>query len=335
MITLGIETSCDETSIALLKDTQILFNGVSSQIKHHQHFGGVVPELASRKHTEIIHYLIEKALKETALNFSDIQLCASTHAPGLEGSLLIGVSVAKALTALLDIPLVGVHHLWGHLYAHFLTETPPEFPFIGLIVSGGHTMIVKVTGHYAVQILGQTRDDAAGEAFDKVARYLELGYPGGPKIEALAREGNPKAIHFPRAMKNEGYEFSFSGLKTAVIQYIQALKKTDTPLPKADICASFQKAVTDILAYKSIKACRDCAIKTLLVTGGVSANQALLADLMAQSTGTNIQVLTPPPLLCTDNAAMIAAAGYYHFKTFSRSHPDLSALPNLAIDAFI
>ena len=336
MSLLAIETSCDETSIAILKDGhQILSHFISSQIKHHQPFGGVVPELASRKHTEIINILIEKALKEAKLDFTDLTACAVTCGPGLEGALLIGVMVAKTISSVLNIPLIGVHHIWGHIYAHFLTESPPKFPFICLIVSGGHTMLVLVKGHYEAEILGQTRDDAAGEAFDKVARALELGYPGGPVIEKEALSGNPKAFAFPRAMKKQGYDFSFSGLKTAVMQKIHALRQENSPLPIADLAASFQKAVVDVLIFKTLRACEEYNVSSVIIAGGVSANQSLKTTMSTEALKKGIQVLSPPLQLCTDNAAMIGAAGFYHYQKFQQTMPNIKVRPNLNLIDYV
>lgn len=331
MILLAMETSCDETSIAILNKNTILAHYISSQIKHHQPYGGVVPELASRKHTEIIHILIEKALKQAQLTYSDLQACAVTYGPGLEGALLIGVTVAKAIASVLQIPLIGVHHLWGHIYAHFLTDTPPQFPFVCLIVSGGHTMLVKVTGHYEAEILGQTRDDAAGEAFDKVARVLNLAYPGGPNIEKEALLGNAKAFPFPRAMKKQGYDFSFSGLKTAVMQTVIKLKKESDSLPVSDLAASFQKAVIDVLVYKTLKACEEHQISEVIIAGGVSANQALKNTLTEEGLKQKVKVVSPPLSLCTDNAAMIGAAGYFHYQKFQQTNPHLTVRPSLPL----
>jgi len=327
---LAIETSCDETSISIINNgTQIEANLVSSQIKTHANYGGVVPEIAARMHTETIHLLIDKALNDSKTTFEDIDAFAVTYGPGLEGALLVGVAVAKSLSVLCKKPLIGVNHLHGHLYAHFLTDTPPEFPFISLLVSGGHTQLIKVNEHMSFELLGQTRDDAAGEAFDKVARFLELGYPGGPIVEKLAKDGNKKAFSFPRAMRHQGYEFSFSGLKTAVIQQLKALP---TPYPVADICASFQEAVIDILWQKSLRACQDLGIPRLSISGGVSANQTLQTYFKDQASDHNITIYTAPPSLCTDNAAMIGAAAYYAYQ--SKKHPPLEKIlstPNLAL----
>ncbi len=309
---LAIETSCDDTSVAVVKDGQhILSNIVSSQIKSHQKFGGVVPELASRLHAEKINKCLDLALTEANCSFTDINAVAVTYGPGLEGCLLVGLTAAKTISMSLNIPLIGVNHLQGHIYASFLTETPPSFPFIGVIVSGGHTDLVLVKDHFEIVKIGATRDDAAGEAFDKVARALELGYPGGPVIEQRALLGNPKAFAFPRAMKHQGLEFSFSGLKTAVMQTILALKKEGKDLPIDDLCASFQQAVIDVLLSKSMEACKQYNCSTLVVSGGVTANQTLKKQWQTVCDSNQIHLYCAPPKLCTDNAAMIGAAGYY------------------------
>ncbi len=301
---LAIETSCDETAVAVVENgATVLTSLVASQIATHQKHGGVVPELASRMHTEKLHGLLDRALKETGLSFNDIDACAVTQGPGLEGSLLVGIAAAKTLSHLLEIPLINVNHLHGHIYANFLSN-PPVFPFICLIVSGGHTQLIHAKGHMDFELLGETRDDAAGEAFDKVARSLNLGYPGGPAIEKAAQTGNEKAFKFPKAMLNSPYEFSFSGLKTAVIQ---TLRKLEQPWPVADLAASFQKAVVDVLTKKAYDACRHLGIKTLVLSGGVAANTALRNACQALPVDLHI----PESIYCTDNAAMIGAAAYY------------------------
>jgi N6-L-threonylcarbamoyladenine synthase len=331
---LAIETSCDDTSVAIVENGRsILANMVSSQIKSHQVHGGVVPELASRLHTEKINMLIDLAFKKSELSYSDIQAIAVTHGPGLEGSLLIGLIAAKAIALGLNLPLVGVNHLHGHLYASFLGESAPQFPFIGLIVSGGHTDLVLVKDHFNIEKLGATRDDAAGEAFDKVARALGLGYPGGPLIEKEALNGNPKAFAFPRAMKNQGLDFSFSGLKTAVMQTLAKLKVEEKPIIVEDVCASFQQAVSDTLVSKTLEACRLHSCQTLVVCGGVSANQAIKAAFAEACSKNGITVHCPEPVLCTDNAAMIGAAAYFaHQQGYGPTLP-FGVNPNLSITA--
>ena len=311
MLVLGIETSCDDTSVAIVRDGQeVLTNLVSSQVKAHRLFGGVVPELASRMHVEKINALIRLALQESGLTFQDLDACAVTYGPGLEGALLVGVSAASALSKALGIPLVGVNHLHAHLYASFLQPDPPEFPFLACLVSGGHTLLIHAKGHFDFESIGQTRDDAAGEAFDKVARALGLPYPGGPIIEKLALDGNAKAFAFPRAMWNQGLDFSFSGLKTAVMQVI---KSYDDPsqLPVADICASFQLAVCDIIVHKSMKASQSLELSTLVLCGGVSANRCLQTELLHATSQGGLRLCVPNILYCTDNAAMVAVTGYY------------------------
>ncbi len=313
MIILGIESSCDDTSISIIDETfSVKSLVISSQTKIHKKYGGVVPELASRMHTEAIHFLLEKALEEASITFQDIDLIAVTYGPGLEGALIVGLTVAKTLATILNKPLIGVNHLHGHLYSPFLTQKP-EFPYIGLIVSGGHTTLAKVEAGHRISLLSQTRDDAAGEAFDKVARLMGLPYPGGPVVEEHAKTGSETAFRFPRAMKNQGLEFSFSGLKTAVAQAV----KTFTPdaIPIDDICASFQKAVCDSLCDKSRLACEQEGILRLVVCGGVAANQSLIASLQTMADLHGITLYSVPPKFCTDNAAMIAASALIQFQS--------------------
>ncbi len=312
MTILAIETSCDETGVAIVKNgNTLLANELASQTNWHKAFGGVVPELASRMHTEKINLLIQNALDTAQLNLNQIDALAVTCGPGLEGALLVGITAAKTLSVWLDRPLIPVHHLHGHIYAGFLEKAPVTFPLMALIVSGGHTMLVLVKDHFQFELIGTTRDDAAGEAFDKVARYCDLPYPGGPVIEKKAKEGNPKAFSFPRAMLHEGFEFSFSGLKTAVIMEIKKLRETHTPLPIADICASFQQAVIDILIHKAMVACDHYHSDTLLLCGGVSANTACREAFELACKTKNRQLIVPSIGYCTDNAAMIAACAYY------------------------
>jgi len=326
---LAIETSCDDTSIAIVEDGHtILCNLVSSQVKQHANYGGVVPELASRMHTEAIHYLLAKAFSETQLSWDDIDGIAVTQGPGLEGALLIGLTVAKTLALVLNKPLYAVNHMHGHVFAHFLTDNTPNFPFVALIASGGHTQLVHLENATTFKCLGETRDDAAGEAFDKVARLLKLGYPGGPLIEKKALQGDETAFAFPRAMIHKGVEFSFSGLKTAVLQTV---KKCDQDaIPVADICASFQQCVIDILWKKSERACQQLGITQLAICGGVSANQALQATFHQRGALAQIDCFTAPPVLCTDNAAMIAAAAYHQQLPLSKPK-DIKVKPNLVL----
>lgn len=307
---LGIETSCDETSAAVVKDgVEILSNIVASQTDLHAKFGGVVPEIASRKHVELINAVIQEALEEANIGFSDANAVAVTNRPGLVGALLVGVSAAKSISAALDVPLVGVHHLEGHIYANFLANPDLGFPFICLVVSGGHSDLVLVKGHGDYEILGRTRDDAAGEAFDKSARILGLGYPGGPIIDSLAAEGDPEAIRFPRAKLDDTLDFSFSGLKTAVIRFF---REKGTEFPIQDVAASFQAAVVDMLANTTMAAVERTAIRRVALAGGVAANTALQKRMREEAEERDLELSYPAPWLCTDNAAMIACAGHYH-----------------------
>jgi len=327
-IILGIETSCDETSVAVVKNgDQLLSNIVSSQIKDHKPFGGVVPELASRKHCESINHLLKLALTESNLSFTDIDAIAFTQGPGLEGSLLIGGSVAAMLSYTLKKPLVPINHMHGHIYAHFLTDNPPTFPFIALIASGGHTQLIKVSSHLSFELLGQTRDDAAGEAFDKVALALGLEYPGGPIIERRSATGDPHAFKFPIGLRKSSYEFSFSGLKTSVMQTLNQLEK---PYPIEDLCASFQHTVIETLLLKSLEACELESIPTLVLAGGVMANKTLVNRFTEACQSNGIALHSLEPRLCTDNAAMIAALGHVRFSLKNYSE-DTSVSPSLPI----
>ncbi len=327
---LAIETSCDETSAAVVKDgTEVLSSIISSQNDFHAKYGGIVPEIASRKHIESISPVIKEAMERAAIGFKDLDAIATTFGPGLPGSLIVGLSAAKAISFALKKPLIGVNHLEGHIYANFLLEPKLKFPFICLIVSGGHTQLVKVTGHMEFETLGRTRDDAAGEAYDKVARFLGLGYPGGPIIDKLAKTGNENAVNFTRPMlarqspggggleEEYKYDFSFSGIKTAVVYYVK--KNPPRPLGeglgvRVDIAASFQKAVVDTLVEKTIRAAEENSIKTVAIGGGVAANSKLRADMKAACKNKGIKCIVPPLELCTDNAAMIGCAGYFRYK---------------------
>ncbi len=319
MLILGLETSCDETAAAVIKNgREILSNIVSSQIKFHRKFGGVFPELASRKHLELINPVIQQALAEGCVTFKEIDLITVTQGPGLIGSLLIGLSTAKAIAYVHNLPLMGINHLEGHIYANFLEHPTLKFPFVSLIVSGGHTVLVYMKEHNKYELLGSTRDDAAGEVYDKVARLLDLGYPGGPFIDKLAQKGNPQKISFPRAHLGNSLDFSFSGLKTAVLYYLQGRRKNLTNFQLSithlsDIAASFQQAVTDVLVEKSLKAAQKKKVKTIILAGGVAANRTLRRELKIKAKEKGIKVYAPSLSLCTDNAAMIAAAGYYKF----------------------
>jgi N6-L-threonylcarbamoyladenine synthase len=311
MLILGIDTSCDDTAASVVEDGhKIISNIVSTQDEIHKKYGGIVPELASRRHIEMILPVVDEALTQANTDLSNISAIAVCHGPGLIGSLLVGVCYAKSLSYINKIPLVSVNHLEGHIFSSFLTESVPEFPFIALVVSGGHTALYKVEGFARYKELGRTRDDAAGEAFDKVAKLLDLGYPGGPVIDSLSEVGNPEAIAFPRAFINKGFDFSFSGLKTAVVNYV---KKNPNP-KKEDIVASFQTAVIDVLVQKSINAVLKEGLDKIVLAGGVAANKALRRTIKERALKEGIKVYLLPPHLCTDNAAMIASAGYYHFK---------------------
>jgi len=315
---LAIETSCDETSAAVVKDgTEVLSSVISSQNDFHAKYGGIVPEIASRKHIEAISPVIKEAIDRAGIRFKDVDAVATTFGPGLPGSLIVGLSAAKAISFALKKPLIGVNHLEGHIYANFLLEPGLKFPFICLIVSGGHTQLVKVTGHMEFETLGRTRDDAAGEAYDKVARFLGLGYPGGPIIDKLSKEGNENAVNFTRPMLDEEYkyDFSFSGIKTAVVYFSKKVEQgKEMEVSKTDIAASFQKSVVDTLVEKTVKAAEDNAIKTIAIGGGVAANSKLRADMKAACDNKGIKCIVPPLELCTDNAAMIGCAGYFRFK---------------------
>lgn len=317
-LVLGIETSCDETAAAVVAGgTEMLSNVVASQVDIHAIFGGVVPEVASRKHVELIVPVLEGALKEAGVSYGDLDAVAVTYGPGLEGSLLVGMAVAKALCLAHDLPLVAVNHLEGHIYANVLARPDcfDEFPLVALIVSGGHTDLVLMRGHGDYQLLGHTLDDAAGEAFDKVARALGLGFPGGPKIEALAKRGDPEAVRLPRAELPSTYNFSFSGLKTAVVRI---LKGMDKRYPKGarpeDIAAGFQESVADILTRKTVKAAKEFGVRRVLLSGGVAANSALREHMQRACREEGLELFVPPPPLCTDNAAMIAACACFKFE---------------------
>ena len=330
-LTLGIETSCDETSAAVLRGTRDLRSCViATQIPIHQKYGGVVPEIASRNHILSILPVVEQALEEANVRLADIDQVAVTYGPGLVGALLVGVSAAKALAFSLGVPLIGVNHLEGHVFANFLATEELTPPFMALVVSGGHTALVDVADYETFRQMGRTRDDAAGEAFDKVARVMGLPYPGGPEIDKLAREGDPAAIDFPRALVQEGnYEFSFSGLKSAVLNYINSEKMKGRELNKADIAASFQSAVVEILVHKAFEAIREAGRDTLVLAGGVAANKALEQRLRETAAAKGVRYLYPPPRLCTDNAAMIACRGAYQAAAGKCCDLYLNAVPGL------
>lgn len=328
---LGIESSCDETAAAVVADgRKVLSNVINTQIELHKLYGGVVPEIASRKHIESIDAVVDEALKEAGVTLSDIDAVAVTNGPGLVGALLVGVSCAKALAYGAKKPLVPVHHIKGHIMANFLAHPDLKPPFVCLVASGGHSHIVNVKDYTDFEILARTRDDAAGEAYDKVARVLGLGYPGGPKIDKLAREGNGESIVFPR-VKMENLDFSFSGVKTAVINYIHKKEQINEHVNKADVAASFQEAVTDVLCEHTIAAAKQNGSKIIAIAGGVAANSRLREKMTEMAEKENISVLYPPPVLCTDNAAMIACAGYFAYEDGVRAELNLNAIPSLQL----
>lgn len=319
MLVLGIDTSCDDTSAAVVEDgVRIVSNIVSSQEEIHRKYGGIVPELASRRHIEMIWPVVDEALKSANTGLNDVSAIAVCHGPGLIGSLLVGCSFAKALSFSRNLPLVAVNHLEGHIFSSFLNTGMPEFPFLSLVVSGGHTSIYRVDGFGRYKELGRTRDDAAGEAYDKVAKLLGFAYPGGPAIDKFAQNGDPEVIDFPRAYLPETDDFSFSGLKTAVLHFLKKLPKQDgASIPEADqlnnICAGFQKAVVDVLVQKTEWALNAEGINRLTLSGGVAANGLLRANMTRMADAKGIELFIPAKALCTDNAAMIAAAGWHHF----------------------
>lgn len=332
-LTLAIETSCDETSAAVLADgRKVLANVISSQIPVHQKFGGVVPEIASRKHIEHVIPVVDACLKKANVKLTQIDHIGVTYGPGLVGALLVGVAAAKALAYALDVPLIGVNHLEGHIFANFLTDESLEPPFVALVVSGGHTSLVHVKGYDSFILLGQTRDDAAGEAFDKVARVMGLPYPGGPQIDRLAENGDGGAIAFPRALEGKGnFEFSFSGLKSAVLNYINNAKQKGEEISKADVAASFQQAVVDVLADKAMQAIEQTGVDALVLAGGVAANRALEKRLKERTEAAGIRFYYPSSILCTDNAAMIGCRAYYQSRSGNYADLHLNAAPNLKL----
>ncbi|MFC7322346.1 tRNA (adenosine(37)-N6)-threonylcarbamoyltransferase complex transferase subunit TsaD [Halobacillus campisalis] len=331
---LAIETSCDETAVAIVKnERELVTNVVASQIESHKRFGGVVPEIASRHHIEQITLTLEEALTQAEMTIDDIETIAVTEGPGLVGALLVGVNAAKALAFAKQKPLVGVHHIAGHIYANRL-EKEFEFPLLSLVVSGGHTELILMDEHGSFEVIGETRDDAAGEAYDKVARTLKLPYPGGPHIDKLAQEGEV-SIDFPRAWLEDGsYDFSFSGLKSAVINKLHNAKQKNEEIPPQDVAASFQESVVDVLSTKTYKAAKEYGVKQVIVAGGVAANKGLRAALKDKFKEEECELLIPPLHLCTDNAAMIAAAGAVAYQQGHRSGYDLNANPGLDLEMY-
>lgn len=328
---LGIETSCDETSAAVISPSKVLSNIISSQAVHVE-FGGVVPELASRAHVRKIIPIVKAALSAAAIQISDIDGLAISHGPGLIGALLVGLNYVKGLSLALEIPFIGVNHVEGHIYANFINGKTVPFPFICLVVSGGHTQIVLVKNHLEYRILGETRDDAVGEAFDKVAKLLGLPYPGGPQIDQLSKQGNPDFVEFPRAlMKSGNFDFSYSGLKTSVLNKINEIGDKDTRNNLNHLCASFQKAAVEVLVKKTIAAARNFQVRTIVLAGGVAANTLLRSWMCEDAKAYHLNVIFPPQEYCTDNAAMIARAGLEYFKRKCVSDLGLNVYPSLRL----
>lgn len=330
---LAIETSCDETSVAIVKNGRyVLSNIISTQIDTHKAFGGVVPEIASRKHLEVIDYVINEALAVAEKTLSDIDCIATTYGPGLVGALLVGVSYAKAMAYALEKPLIPVHHIEGHICANYIEHKDLKPPFVSLVISGGHTNIVYVDDYTKLEIMGQTRDDACGEAFDKVARTIGLPYPGGPEIDKMAKTGDRYKIPLPRVMINsDDYDFSFSGLKSAVLNFINKSKMTNNSFKDEDLLASFQQAIADVLIHKTIRACKEKKINTLTLCGGVSANSFLRNAMKIACEEENISLYYPSLKLCTDNGAMIGSAGYFEYLNGNIADLDLNAYPSLQL----
>ena len=328
---LGIESSCDETAASVVKNgREVLSNVISSQIDLHTLYGGVVPEIASRKHIERINQVIEEALTTANMTLDDLDAIGVTYGPGLVGALLVGVAEAKAISYAKKLPLVGVHHIEGHISANYIENPDLEPPFVCLVVSGGHTHLVVVRDYGKYEILGRTRDDAAGEAFDKVARAIGLGYPGGPKIDKISKEGNPDAIAFPRPkFEDSPYDFSFSGLKSAVLNYLNGCQMKGIEINRADVAASFQKAVCDVLVEHAMIAVKESGLNKFAIAGGVASNSALRAAFEKACAERQIEFYHPSPIFCTDNAAMIGAAAYYEFIAGKRDGLDLNAVPKL------
>ena len=333
ILILGIESSCDETAAAVVKNgREVLSNVISSQIELHKLYGGVVPEIASRKHIEKINQVIEEALSQAEVMLDDRDAIGVTYGPGLVGALLVGVSEAKAISYAKNLPLVGVHHIEGHISANYIEHPDLKPPFACLVVSGGHTHLVVVQDYGTYEIIGRTRDDAAGEAFDKVARAIGLGYPGGPKIDRLSKEGNPDAISFPKArVADAPYDFSFSGLKSAVLNYLNGCRMKGEPIIEADVAASFQKAVIDVLVEHSMMAVKEFGFNKFAIAGGVASNSSLRLAMEEACRKNHVAFYYPSPVFCTDNAAMIGTAAYYEYLAGTRHGLDLNAVPNLKL----
>lgn len=333
IVILAIESSCDETAAAVVKNgREVLSNVIYSQIELHKLYGGVVPEIASRKHIEKINPVIEKALDDAHMSLSDVDALAVTYGPGLVGALLVGVAEAKAISYASGKPLVPVHHIEGHISANYIENKDLEPPFLCMVVSGGHTHLVLVKDYGKYEIIGRTHDDAAGEAFDKVARAIGLGYPGGPKIDGLAKEGNSEAITFPKAhIQGAPLDFSFSGVKSAVLNYLNECRMKNIEVNTADVAASFQKAIVDVIVEHTMEAAKEYKIQKVALAGGVASNSALREAMELACTRRHLAFYRPSPLLCTDNAAMIGAAGYYDYLNGKRAGLELNAIPNLKI----
>ncbi len=337
VLILGIESSCDETSVAIVENGKnILSNIISSQIEVHKLFGGVVPEIASRHHLTNINTVVDRAFEKAGVTWNDIDAIAVTAGPGLVGALVIGIATAKAYSIAQNKPLIGVHHIQGHISANYLEHQELVPPFLSIVASGGHTSIIKVNDYAKFEVIGQTRDDAIGEAFDKVARVLDLGYPGGPLIDKLAKEGNKDAIPFKRVYLEKGsYDFSFSGIKTGVLNYINKEKQAGREIDKADVAASFQAAVMDVVVHKTISAAKQLGLNKIAMAGGVASNTELRNMMKEKCTEQGLKLYYPKPILCTDNGAMIAGAAYYKYKEGNISDLSLDAYPNLDINAVV
>ncbi len=333
LLTLAIESSCDETAAAvMLEGREVLSNIISSQIEIHKQYGGVVPEIASRHHLENVNTVVDQALEEAGVTIDDVDMIGVTYGPGLVGALLIGLATAKAYALAADKPLIGVHHIQGHISANYIEHKDLEPPFMSLIISGGHTNIVEVTGYNQCRVLGGTRDDAAGEAYDKVARVLGLGYPGGPLIDRLAKQGDPHAVEFKRVFLEKGsLDFSFSGIKTGVLNYINSEKQAGREINQADVAASFQAAVLDVIVAKTVKAAKDMDKDKIVLAGGVASNSRLREMMSEECEKNGIKLYYPSPILCTDNAAMIGCAAYYKYIAGERDDLTLDAIPNLEL----